>query len=101
MTFMRRRWTFLTNHALVLLTIAADPSATLREIGDRVGITERAAHGIVADLVEAGYVRRRKEGRRNVYGVDERKRLRHPLARERKVGELLRVLADDGPDTAR
>jgi predicted transcriptional regulator len=92
---MERRWKFLTHHALVLLAIVEDPEATLRKIGDRVGITERAAQGIVNDLVEAGYLRRRRRGRRNVYGVNHAKRLRHPMARDRKVGELLSLLADE------
>ena len=89
---MGRRWTFLTNHALVLLAIAEDPSLTLRQIGDRVGITERAAQKLVADLVEGGYVRSRRYGRRNSYHINLGRRLRHPLSREREIRDLLALL---------
>ena len=86
-------WTFLTNHAQVLVCIAQDSGIRLRDIGARVGITERAAHRIVGELVDAGYVTRRRDGRRNRYTVNPRLRLPDPLARERRVGDLLQVLA--------
>ena len=60
-------WSFLTNHARVLLCIARDPGARLRDIAASLGITERSAHGIVTDLAEAGNVIRQKDGRRNLY----------------------------------
>ena len=87
-----RRWDFLTNHSHVLLCVAADPGTRLRDIADAVGITERAAHKILSDLVEEGYVKRERVGRRNHYMVKPELRLRHPLVEERQVGDLLDVL---------
>jgi DNA-binding MarR family transcriptional regulator len=87
------QWTFLTNHAQVLVCIASDPDIRLRDIGDAVGITERAAHRIVGELVDAGYVSRERNGRRNRYEVHSRRTLPDPLARSRKVGDLLEILA--------
>ena len=86
-------WSFLTNHALVLLCIAQDPSIRLREIGEAVGITERAAHRIVSDLAAAGYVARERRGRRNSYTIEPGLPVPDPLARTRKIGELLAVLS--------
>jgi predicted HTH transcriptional regulator len=89
---------FLTNHAKVLLCIADEPNLRLRDIAAAVGITERAAHRLVAELVEDGYIARERQGRRNSYKVDHRRPLPHPLGEERHVGELLRVLRGaDGP----
>jgi hypothetical protein len=86
-------WSFLTNHAQVLLCIAHDPGVRLREIGDAVGITERAAHRIVAELADAGYIARRRNGRRNHYTIKSHLPLPDPLVREQKIGDLLAVLA--------
>jgi DNA-binding IclR family transcriptional regulator len=72
--------------------VAHDPDIRLREIGDAVGITERAAHRIVGDLVVAGYLSRERTGRRNRYKVNPRRRLPDPLARSQKVGDLLEIL---------
>jgi DNA-binding IclR family transcriptional regulator len=83
----------LTNHARVLLCIAKDPRIRLREIGDAIGITERAAHRIVAELVEAGYITRRRRGRRNEYTIQADLPLPEPLARGQNVGNLLAILA--------
>jgi hypothetical protein len=88
-----QRWTFLTNHGRVLLTLAKDPDIRLREVADRVGITERAAQMIVADLVAAGYITKQRVGRRNHYSLDHRKRFRHPHESEHQVGELLEIFA--------
>jgi hypothetical protein len=85
-------WGFLTHHAQALLCIAHDPGVRLREIASTVGITERAAYGIVADLVEAEYVRKAKAGRRNHYSVQVDKPLPEALLRQRTVGELLVLL---------
>jgi hypothetical protein len=85
-------WGFLTNHAQALLCIAEDPGVRLREIASTVGITERAAYSIVADLVEAGYVDKAKHGRRNRYRVQADKPLPEALLRQRTVGELLELL---------
>jgi predicted transcriptional regulator len=85
-------WSFLTNHARVLLCIAHDPGIRLREIGQAVGITERAAHRIVVELAAAGYISRRRNGRRNHYTIRPELPLPDPLAREQKIGDLLAVL---------
>jgi DNA-binding MarR family transcriptional regulator len=87
-------WTFLTNHAHVLLCIASDPESRGRDIADRVGITERAAQAIVSDLVVAGYLTRTRVGRRNHYEVHPDLPLRHPIERARRVRELLRLVED-------
>jgi DNA-binding MarR family transcriptional regulator len=86
-------WSFLTNHAQVLLCIAHDPGVRLREIGAAVGITERAAHRIVGELAAAGYISRTRAGRRNRYTIKSHLPMPDPLARERKIGDLLAVLA--------
>jgi len=88
-----RNWTFLSNHGQVLLCIARDPRVRLREIGDQVGITERAAHRIVGELVNAGYLVRDRNGRRNHYTITTHLSLPDPLARDRSIGDLLSVLA--------
>ena len=90
-------WSFLTNHAQVLLCIAHDPAVRLREIGDAVGITERAAHRIVAELTAAGYISRQREGRRNRYTIKSHLPVPDPLARDQKIGDLLAVLTGDVP----
>ena len=86
------RWDFLTNHAHVLLCIAHDPGIRLRDIAAAVGITERATHAILSQLVEEGYVLRERQGRRNRYQVVTGRPMRHPLVEQREVGELLEVL---------
>jgi predicted transcriptional regulator len=86
------KWTFLSNHGQVLLCIARDPDVRLREIGEQVGITERAAHRIVGELADAGYVRRDRNGRRNRYTITSHLGLPDPLARDRSIGDLLSVL---------
>ena len=85
-------WDFLTNHAHVLLCVAHDPGIRLRDIAAAVGITERAAHRILSQLVEEGYVLRERKGRRNRYQVVAGRPMRHPLVEGREVGELLDVL---------
>jgi MarR family len=87
------RWSFLTNHGQVLLCIAHDPGIRLREIGEAIGITERAAHRIVVELAAAGYISRTRNGRRNHYKIQSHLPLPDPLAREQKIGDLLNVLA--------
>jgi hypothetical protein len=86
-------WSFLTNHAQLLLCIAQDPGIRLREIGEAVGITERAAHRIVVELAAAGYISRKRVGRRNHYTIESQLPLPDPLAREQKIGDLLGILA--------
>ena len=85
-------WTFLTNHSHILLCIADDPDIRLRDIASRVGITERAAQRIVAELEGAGYLSHEKVGRRNRYKVHPSLPLRHPLEDHLSIGALLRVL---------
>jgi hypothetical protein len=91
-------WTFLTNHALVLLCIADDPEARLRDIAASLNMTERSAFGIITDLVEAGYVVKEKDGRRNRYHIQTHLPLPDPAGRERTVGEILALLVGTGPD---
>jgi DNA-binding MarR family transcriptional regulator len=86
------RWDFLTNHAHVLVCVAHDPGIRLRDIAEAVGITERAAHRILSELVEEGYVLRERRGRRNRYQVVAERPMRHPLVQAREVGELLELL---------
>jgi hypothetical protein len=87
------QWSFLTNHAQVLLCVAHDPDIRLRDIGDAVGITERAAHRIVGELAVAGYLMRERNGRRNRYSVNSHLPLPDAPARSKRVGDLLHVLA--------
>ena len=87
-----RAWTFLTNHAHVLLCLARGESLTARELGQRIGITERAVQVILADLTDGGYLIKRKEGRRNLYTVNRRGRLRHPLEAHHTIGDLITAL---------
>ena len=96
----RATWSFLTNHARVLVCIADDPGIRLREIGESVGITERAAHRILAELVDAGYVSRTRVGRRNRYAIRSDLPLPDRVARDRRVGDLLAVLAPSARESA-
>ena len=93
---MMASWTFLTNHARVLLCIAHDPGVRLRDIAASLGITERSAHGIVADLAEAGYVVKQKTGRRNRYQIQAHLPLPERSSQERTVGDVLALLAGTG-----
>jgi hypothetical protein len=85
-------WGFLTGHARVLLCIAHDPGARLRDISASLGITERTAHGIITDLAKAGYVVKQKDGRRNRYRIEANLPLRETGSREPAIGEVLAVL---------
>ena len=85
-------WTFLTNHAHVLLCVVQESDNRLRRIAECVGITERATHRIIADLVEAGYLTKHRLGRQSYYEVHAEMPLRHPLEGEAQVGDLLRPL---------
>jgi MarR family protein len=86
-------WSFLTNHARVLLCIAEDPAIRLRDIGEQVGITERAVYRIVDDLVSGGYISRERSGRRNRYTVHRHLPVPDRISRAHPIGELLAVLA--------
>ena len=92
MTAAMPRWTFLSNHAQVLLCIANDPGVRLRDIGDQVGITERAVHRIVRELDDAGYLARQREGRRNRYKISQNLPLPDRVAGNQKIGDLLKLL---------
>ena len=86
-------WKFFTNHALVLLAVAADPEILLREIAEAVGITERAAHRIIGDLEDGGYISRQRRGRRNYYQVHlqavlSQPGLNHPMLEGRSMGQI-------------
>jgi DNA-binding transcriptional ArsR family regulator len=94
-------WDFLTNHAHVLTCVAHDPGIRLRDIATAVGITERAAHRILSELVDEGYVLRERQGRRNRYDVVPDLPLRHPLVQGREVGDLLDVLLKSAPSATR
>lgn len=89
-------WSFLTNHARVLLRIAQDPGTRLRDIAATVGITERRAYSIVTDLTAAGYVVKQKAGRRNRYQIQAHLPLPEPASREPAIGDVLAVLMGDG-----
>ena len=82
-------WTFLSNHAHVLICIAADSETRMRDIADRIGVTERAVQRIISELEEGGYVKITREGRRNRYSVDANKPMRHPLTRHRMLSHLI------------
>ncbi len=89
-------WTFLTNHALVLLCIADDPEVRLRDIAASLNMTERSAFGIIADLVAAGYVVKEKDGRRNRYHIQAHLPLPDPAGRDRTGQDSLRALKETG-----
>lgn len=82
-------WTFLSNHTHVLVCLAADGEQTLRDVAAKVGLTERGVQRIVAELEQAGVLEREREGRRNLYRIDPRVPLRHPLEAHCRIGELL------------
>jgi DNA-binding Lrp family transcriptional regulator len=86
------RWKFLTNHAQVLACIAHDPGVLLREISERVGITERAAHRIVTELADGGYITRERIGRRNQYTIQSGLPLPDRLGRVQRISDLLSIL---------
>jgi len=89
--FRDRAWSLLSNHGLVFVVIAADPELRVRDIADRVGITERAAHRILSDLCEEGFVTRHRVGRRTVYHIHSDSHFRHPWLRSEEIGSLLRI----------
>ncbi|MBN1782605.1 winged helix-turn-helix transcriptional regulator [bacterium] len=88
----KSHWTFLTNHAHVLLCISENPDFRLRDIAEVVGITERAVHRIVTDLIEAGYVDVERDGRCNVYVTHPEKHLRHSIEAHCHVADLIRLI---------
>ena len=95
----RTSWTFLTNHAQVLLCLADTPDIRLRDVAEHVGITERATQRILADLIEAGYVKTDRVGRRNRYTVDREHAMRHTAQVGHEIGVLLKALGSSGNPT--
>ncbi len=87
-------WTFLTNHAHVLICIVDTPEVRMRDIADKVGITERAVLRILGDLEKAGYIQRVRTGRRNRYKIRKNLPLRHPIEKHRRVSSLLTLILD-------
>jgi DNA-binding MarR family transcriptional regulator len=88
-----KTWTFLTNHAQVLLCLARTPDIRLRDVAEHIGITERATQRILAELIETGYVNVERVGRRNRYTVDRRHAMRHSAQLGHEVGALLEALS--------
>jgi DNA-binding IclR family transcriptional regulator len=88
-------WTFLSNHAHVLVCLCRDPGARVRDVADAVGITERSVHLILSDLESEGIVRRIREGRRNRYELNLDAALRHPLEQHRSVRQLVKMILGD------
>lgn len=101
MGVVRRKWTFLTNHAHVLLCLARSPSMRMREIAAQVGITERAVQRIIADLREDDCVVQHRQGRCNVYEINGDHPLRHALEAHKSIADLTRLLTDRGGGSRR
>ena len=87
-----RTWAFVTSHGAMLIEVARTPDATVRELAERAGLTERQAHRVLGDLVDGGYVERERVGRRNSYRVNESAPMRHPSVSMHRIGEMLEVL---------
>lgn len=96
-----RTWTLLTNHARLLILVAKDPHGRVRDIAAQAGITERTAQGILTDLERAGFLDRRRVGRRTEYAVHPDVGFRHPLEAGHEVGELLNLFLPDPPAPTR
>lgn len=93
-----RNWTFLTNHAHVLIVLDENPGIVLREVATRVGITERAVQRIIQDLEEGGFIHRTRVGRQNNYEVLAERPLRHPIESHRRIGDLLELVRTNGDE---
>lgn len=86
-------WTFLTNHTHLLVVLSREPAMRIRDLAEEVGITQRAVQRILAELVADGILRVKKDGRRNIYSINRRTRLRHSLESQHTIGEILDLLA--------
>ena len=95
-----RRWTFLTNHGHVLVFLSQTPDARIRDVAQHVGISERAAQGILTELEGEGYVTKQRVGRRNKYRIHPEERFRHPAESNRPVGDLLKIFRECAPGPA-
>ncbi len=91
----KNRWTFLTNHAHVLILLSQDPSLVLREVALKIGITERAVQRIIADLEQDGFIEREKIGRKNHYHILVKRSLRHPIESHRSIGDLIAMIGSE------
>jgi DNA-binding IclR family transcriptional regulator len=89
----KRHWTLISSHGAVLIEVARDPDLPVREIAGRVGLTDRHAYRMLADLCDEGYLVRERVGAKNHYRVDPKRPMRHPALADRQVGELLHALA--------
>ncbi len=87
-----KTWTFLTNHAHVLLCLAKSPSIRIRDLAIEVGITERAVQRIIAELILEGYIERQKEGRRNIYTIVDDLPLKHPIEAHKNIEDLIKLI---------
>jgi len=88
------QWTLLTNHGRILLIIARDQELRIRDVALAAGVTERRAQSIIVDLEQAGYISKKREGRRNVYSVNRKRPFRHQAESGHKVGELIDLFAN-------
>jgi len=86
------KWKFITSHGTVLVQVAREPQATVREIAEKAGLTERQAHRVLADLEAEGYIERERVGRRNHYSINAERPMRHPSVSDREIGRLLAAL---------
>jgi DNA-binding MarR family transcriptional regulator len=86
-------WAFITSHGAVLIEVSRNPDATVRQLAEAVGLTERQAHRVLSDLVDSGYIERTRVGRRNRYRVNEAQPLRHRTVSNHRVDELLAALS--------
>jgi DNA-binding MarR family transcriptional regulator len=91
----RSTWTFLTNHAHVLLCLAKSPSRLMRDIAEEVGITERAVQRIIADLQEGAYITKIRRGRSNTYEINTEKHLKHPIEAHKTLLDLIELIYED------
>lgn len=96
-----RTWTFFSNHAHVLVVLSRQPDVLIKDLAWDVGITERAASSILADLEDEGYLTRIREGRSNRYVLNRSRPLRHPLEQHRKIGDVLALVSTGEPMTPR
>ena len=88
-------WTFLTNHAHVMLCLAKSSSMRARDLASEVGITERAVQRIIAELIEGDYIERFKDGRRNLYKIRDEKPLKHPIESHKKIKDLIKLIFEE------
>lgn len=86
------KWTFLSNHAHVIVLLAMDSDTVLREIAQKIGITERAVQGIISDLEQSGFITRERVGRRNQYKLNLKKPLRHVIENKCTIGEIINTI---------